>query len=147
MRVKYFSSKDGFVVVLPDYKISAFGFYNRNSVKIAGRMLNSLPEYFSGKIFLGVPAKNVFYVNVKTCVYGKENYKKLLSADELLNALVNIKNASEDLAKMAEGMKIQLSFSIANEHIFYGTRTIYGLKTRFFIDVKKNRVSTGVYTM
>jgi len=145
-RVKYFSSRDGFVVILPDFKKTRFGLYSRKGVSVIGTMLNSLPEYFSGKIFWGIPAKNGYYVSVMTCRNGKRGADNLLSGKELLNALINMENASEDLAKMAEGMKIQLSFSIENHHIFYGTRTIYGLKTRFFIDVKKHQKKRrGVY--
>jgi len=34
-------------------------------------------------------------------------------------------------------MKVQLALKIEKGNIFYGTRTIYGLKTRFFIEVSK----------
>ncbi|GEM_PF-5513619 len=145
-RVKYFISKDGFVVILPDFRKITFGLYGRQGLKPVGRILNSLPEFFSGRIFWGVPKGRGFYLSHIECKNGKITDKRFISTESLLDMLIHRNDASEELARLAEGMKVQLNFKIENRNIFYGTRTIYGLKTRFFIEVgKMKRQRKGAY--
>ncbi len=136
-RVKYFISKDGFVIALPDFKRVSFGLYGRRGIEPRGKMLNSLPEFFSGDVFWGVPTKGGYYLNFRRCRDAEITENFFLTADGLLDKLIHISKATEELARMAEGMKVQLAFKVEKRNIFYGTRTIYGLKTRFFIEVSK----------
>ncbi len=136
-RVKAFMSKDGFVIALPRFKRVAFGLYGRRGIDPRGEMLNSLPEFFSGDIFWGVPTRGGFYLNFRRCKDAKVTENFFLTTDGLLNKLIHLNYATDELARMAEGMKVQLAFRVEKRNIFYGTRTIYGLKTRFFIEVNK----------